>query len=187
MKLILLLTLTLCFLMPANAQTATVIWRVTSFDVAANVQLNERMLNSVATINATNVGTGPGRTLTVRLNSKASVKSVTVGGAAATFRPGAEPRGDLQRIEISLPSTVAPNGATTVAVTYSSSGREQLGTDVDQPDRHTVFATLILVPAAKHSFLRSWRGCGAFSFVDEPAKRGFVGCGENWFVGFDGF
>jgi tetratricopeptide (TPR) repeat protein len=119
MKLSLLFILTLCLLTQATAQTpATVIWQVTSFDVAANVQMNERTLNAVSTITATNVGSGPGRTLTVRLNTKASVKSVTVGGAAATFRQGQEPRGDLQRIEISLPSSVAPKASVTTAVTY---------------------------------------------------------------------
>jgi Tfp pilus assembly protein PilF len=119
MRIILLLTLILCLLTQASAQTtATVIWQVNSFDVSANVQQNERSLSAVATLNATNVGSGPGRTLTVRLNSKAAVKSVTVAGAAATFRPGTEPRGDLQRIEISLPSAVAPSSSTTIALTY---------------------------------------------------------------------
>jgi Tfp pilus assembly protein PilF len=119
MRILLLLTLILCLLTQATAQTtATVIWQVNSFDVSANVQQNERSLSAVATLNATNVGSGPGRTLTLRLNSKASVKSVTAGGAAATFRPGTEPRGDLQRLEISLPASVAPSASTTVAVTY---------------------------------------------------------------------
>ena len=118
MRILLLLTLLLCLLAEASAQTSSVIWQVTSFDVNANVQQDERTLNAVATINATNVGSGPGRTLTARLHAKAVVKSVTAGGAATTFRPGAEPRGDLQRIEIALPSPVAPNSSVTVAVTY---------------------------------------------------------------------
>lgn len=118
MRILLLLTLLLCLLTEASAQTSTVIWQVTSFDVNANVQQDARTLNAVATINATNVGTGPGRTLTARLHAKAVVKSVTAGGAPTTFRPGAEPRGDLQRIEIALPSLVAPNSSVTVAVTY---------------------------------------------------------------------
>ena len=119
MRILLILTLSLCLLTQVSAQaTATVIWQVTLFDISANVQQNERTLNAVATINATNVGTGPGRTLTVRLNSKASVKSVTVGGAAANFRPAPEPKGDIQRVEISLPATVAPNGTVTAVVTY---------------------------------------------------------------------
>ncbi len=111
--------------MPARAgcfgtdQTAPLIWQVTLFDVNATVQQAERAINVVAGINATNVGGSPGRTFTVRLNSKASVKSVTVGGAASSFRPGVESRGDLQRIEISLPSAANPGTSTSVSVTYT--------------------------------------------------------------------
>src|SRR6185503_16184505 len=119
MRTILLLTLVLCLFTPASAQTpASVIWQVTSFDLSVNVQQTERSLNTVATINAINVGTGSGRTLTMRLDAKASVKSVTVGGAATTFR-GSPPRGDLQQIEISLPASVAPNTTVSAAVTYT--------------------------------------------------------------------
>jgi hypothetical protein len=119
MRIIFLLTLILCLLAPAVAQTpVNVIWQVTSFDINANVQQNERSLNAVVAFDATNVGNGSGRTLTLRLNSKASVKSVTIGGAAASFRPGTEPRGDLQKIEISLPASVAPNGSVKAAVSY---------------------------------------------------------------------
>ncbi len=106
--------------MQAGAQApAIVVWQVNSFDVQANVQQTERLLNAVATINATNVGNGSGRTMTLRINSKASVKSVTAGGATANFRPVQEPRGDLQRIEINLPATVAPNATMSATVTYS--------------------------------------------------------------------
>ena len=120
MKTLLSFVLLLCLCAHAAAQTtAPVIWQVNSFDVAANVQQAERVLNVVATLNATNVGGSAGRTLTVRLNSKASVKSVAVNGAAGTFRPGAEPRADLQRVEISLPVSVAPGGSTSVTVTYA--------------------------------------------------------------------
>ncbi|HEX7772646.1 MAG TPA: tetratricopeptide repeat protein [Pyrinomonadaceae bacterium] len=120
MRIFLLLTLILCLVTQAGAQApATVIWQVNSFDINANVQQAERVLNAVATINATNVGSGSGRTMTLRLNSKAKVTAVTVGGAAATYRPGTEPRGDLQRIEISLPASVAPNSNVTAAVTYA--------------------------------------------------------------------
>ena len=120
MKIILFLTLILCLLAPVTAQTpSTVLWQVNSFDVNANVQQNERLLNMVVAINATNVGNSPGRTMTLRLNSKASVKSVSVNGTPGSFRPGTEPRGDLQKIEISLPAGVAPNTSVTAAVTYS--------------------------------------------------------------------
>jgi len=120
MRISLLFTVILCLVVTnSNAQTPTsVIWQVNSFDIAANVQQNERALNAVATINATNVGSGPGRTLTLRFSSKASVKSVTVNGAAGTFRTGSETKGELQRVEISLPASVAPSGNVTAAVTY---------------------------------------------------------------------
>ncbi|HEU4794602.1 MAG TPA: tetratricopeptide repeat protein [Pyrinomonadaceae bacterium] len=120
MKTLLSLLLLLCVCARVDAQTpASVVWQVTSFDVNANVQQAERVLNVVASLNATNVGGSAGRTLTVRLNSKASVKSVAVAGAASTFRLTAETRGDLHRVEIALPSSVAPNAATSVTVTYS--------------------------------------------------------------------
>ena len=119
MRTLLLLALMLCLAMQVAAQApATVIWQVNSFDVNANVQQAERSLNGVATINATNVGTGAGRTMTLRINSKASVKSVMVSGATASFRQRQDPRGDLQQVEISLPASVAPNGTVSASVTY---------------------------------------------------------------------
>ncbi len=119
MKTLLLLTLPIFLLAQVSAQTpAPVIWQVTSFDVAVNVQQAERSISAVAALNATNIGGSPGRTLTVRLNSKASVKSVAVGGATTTFRAGAETRGDLQRVEISLPASVAPKAAVSLTVNY---------------------------------------------------------------------
>lgn len=115
--------LVVCLFLPSrvDAQTpaAPPVWQVTLFDINATVQQAERAINVVAAITATNVGGSPSRTLTVRLNSKASVKSVAVGGAATTFRPGAESRGDLQRIEIALPTAAAPGTSTTVFVTYT--------------------------------------------------------------------
>ncbi|HEV8427080.1 MAG TPA: tetratricopeptide repeat protein [Pyrinomonadaceae bacterium] len=133
MRTLLLLTFMLCLVVQVRAQTpSTPIWQVTSFEIAANVQQNERLLNAVATINATNVG-GPGRTLTVRLNSKASVKSVTVGGSAVSFRPGQEPRGDLQRLEISLPSIATPNATISAAVTYTLAVESNTGLTAISP------------------------------------------------------
>ncbi|HKR14789.1 MAG TPA: tetratricopeptide repeat protein [Pyrinomonadaceae bacterium] len=122
MKIFFSLSLLVCLLVPsapAQTQTAPAVWLVTLFDINANVQQAERTISIVAGINATNVGGSPSRTMTVRLNSKASVKSVTAGGAATTFRPGVEARGDLQRIEIALPSAATPGTATSVSVTYT--------------------------------------------------------------------
>jgi len=97
----------------------TAIWQVTKFDVNANVQQADRTLNGTATINALNVGNAPGSTFTVRLNAKASVKTATVGGATASFRSVPETRGDMQRVVISLPGSVAPNASISVAINYS--------------------------------------------------------------------
>ena len=121
MRTLFLLTLLVCLLVTAQAQTpaAPPVWQVNSFDVNATVQQAERTLSVVATINATNVGGSATRTLTVRLNNKATVKTITAGGATATFRPGAETKGDLQRYEISLPSSAAPGTPMTVSLTYT--------------------------------------------------------------------
>jgi len=104
-----------------TAQTAgsPPLWQVDSFDLAVNVQQAERLINVTSTLIATNIGGSPGRTLTVRLYSKAKINSVSVNGAATTFRPGQDTRGDLLRAEISLPSPVNPASKTTVAVTFS--------------------------------------------------------------------
>jgi Tfp pilus assembly protein PilF len=119
MKLLLSFITLCCFLSPLTAQTTTpVIWQVNSFDIAVNVPQTERAIGVVATINATNVGGTAGRTLTLRLNSKAVVKSVSVGGAATTFRVP-PPERDLQKSEVALPSPVAPGATVSVVVNYS--------------------------------------------------------------------
>jgi hypothetical protein len=119
---IVLFAVMICCLPIALAQTdgpVIVIWRVTSFDIVANIQQPERTLNATATISATNIGRSPSRTLTVRLNSKASVKQATVGGATALFRVSPESRGaDLSRIEVSLPSIADPNSSVSLVLNY---------------------------------------------------------------------
>jgi tetratricopeptide (TPR) repeat protein len=117
MKLLLSLIFTFCCLVSAYPQTTgPVIWQVNSFDLNVNVPASDRAITVVATINATNIGGSSGRTLSVRLNSKATVKSVSVGGADTTFRQAGER--DLQRVEIALPTAVAPSATVSVAVTY---------------------------------------------------------------------
>ena len=93
-------------------------WQVTKFDVTANIQPADRTLNGTATISAINVGTAPGSTFTVRLNSKASVKAASVAGATATFRSTPDAKGDLQRIVVTLPASVPTNGAASVTINY---------------------------------------------------------------------
>lgn len=102
------------------AQTeATAIWQVTGYDLNANIQPAERILNVTAIINALNVGRGQGSTFTVRINSKAGIKTATVGGAAAPFRASPEARADLQRVVVSLPSPISPDQTVAVTMSYT--------------------------------------------------------------------
>jgi len=116
---ILLSIFLLSFLSTSTAQdeTARVIWQVRSFDIVANLQESERTLNATATLNAKNVGTIAGTTLTVRINSKASVKTAAVAGASAIFRSVPE-RGELQRVTVTLPTPVAPSATISLTVNY---------------------------------------------------------------------
>ena len=70
---------------PAQEE-ARAAWQVTNFDISANIQQAERILSAVAILSASNVGRGTGASFTFRITAKASVKSVTVGGATANFR-----------------------------------------------------------------------------------------------------
>ncbi len=116
---IIVLSLITCSLKTAAQEEARVIWQVTHFDITATPQPLERALSAVAVIGARNVGKGTGTSFTFRMNTRASVKSVTVGGATANFRTAAETRGNLQRVTVTLPGSVAPDGSTNVSITYS--------------------------------------------------------------------
>lgn len=122
MKILLKSSLVLfCLVSPGWAQSPAgpPLWQVNSFDLAVNVQQAERVLNVTATLSATNVGGSPGRTFTVRLNSKAKINSISANGAAATFRPGQDPRGDLQRAEVSLATPANPGATAALVINYS--------------------------------------------------------------------
>jgi tetratricopeptide (TPR) repeat protein len=98
---------------------ARVVWQVTNFDITATPQPAERALNAIAVLAARNVGKGAGASFTFRINTKASIKSVTVGGATANFRTVAETRGNLQRVTVTLPNSAAPDGSTNLSISYS--------------------------------------------------------------------
>src|SRR5882724_10072013 len=119
MKTLLAITLLFSFAIATSAQdeAVRVVWQVTSFDIVANLQQAERALNATGTLNVKNVGTGAGTTLTVRLNSKASIKTASVGGATAVFRALPD-RGELQRVTVTLPSSVTPNATVSLTVNY---------------------------------------------------------------------
>src|SRR2546423_1831780 len=91
-------------------------WLIAKFDITVAAPGTERALNAQATLLARNVGGGAGSTLSVRINSKAEIKSVMVGSTTATFRSSPENRGNSQRVTITLPSSVAPGGTVTLTV-----------------------------------------------------------------------
>jgi len=119
-------SLVLCFaLVPtAGAQDEPrAAWAISSYDITVPGVGTDRALNARATITARNIGRGAGSTLTVRINSAAEIKSVTIGSATATYqaRPdarGNSQRGASQRVTITLPSPVAPNQTVVSAIEY---------------------------------------------------------------------
>ena len=103
---------------PAQEE-ARAAWQISNFDITANIQQPERALSAIAILSATNVGRGAGSSFTFRINSKAIIKAVTVGGANANFRTVPESYGNIQRVTVTLPNSVAPNGSLVLNISYS--------------------------------------------------------------------
>src|SRR5438552_9038668 len=80
-------------------------WQAINYDITVNNLGAERALNARAVITLRNVGRGAGSTLSLRLNSKAEVKSVAIGSATATYKSLPETRGGAQRVTITLPNS----------------------------------------------------------------------------------
>ena len=100
-------------------EEARAAWQVTNFDITANIQQPERTLSATAILTAQNVGRGAGSSFTFRIHSKASVKSVTAGGATANFRAVPETAGGLQRLTATLPSSVQPGATLVLNISYT--------------------------------------------------------------------
>ena len=118
----------LAALLSASAQDeARPVWQVTNFDITVNNPGAERALNARAIVSVLNVGRGSGSNLTLRINAKAEIKSVSVGGATASYRLTPETRGGAQRVTIALPGAVAPNGTVAATVEYRLPVEENSG------------------------------------------------------------
>jgi hypothetical protein len=114
-----LLCLTLLLTVPVHAQEeARAAWQVTNFDISVPNLGSERALNARAALTVRNIGRGSGSTLTLRINAKAEIKSITIGAATAVYRSQPEPRGGGQRVIITLPNAVAANESITATVEY---------------------------------------------------------------------
>ncbi|MGH9899466.1 MAG: hypothetical protein ACRD4L_11530 [Pyrinomonadaceae bacterium] len=135
-NLLFIVVLISCFSITAIAQDeAVVAWRVLRYDLTVNPAPAERALNSRAVLSVKNVGSGIGRTLTVRINPKAEIKSATVGDAQADFTKRTDPQTKLESTVISLASTpVAPGSDFKVTIDYRLVLEENSGIASIAPD-----------------------------------------------------
>jgi tetratricopeptide (TPR) repeat protein len=93
-------------------------WQIASYDINASVVQAERSLAAITTVVIKNVGRAPGTGLTLRLSSRAKIKTVTANGV--TISPHALPdsRPNLQRINLTLPVAVQPNSSVSLTFDY---------------------------------------------------------------------
>src|SRR4051812_7818615 len=104
---------------PATAQDdARAQWQIAGYDITANVVQAERTLAAVTTVTIKNTGRAAGSGLTLRLNSKAKVSSVTANGGPVTFHSLPDARPNLQRLNLTLTTAVAANSTISLAITY---------------------------------------------------------------------
>lgn len=108
-------------------------WQVAGFDITANVQQSERVLNAVATLTMNNVGRGAGAGLTLRISSKAKVNSVKVNGAPVTFHMLADTRGNVQRLNIAFAAPAPANSTLSLTVDYRLPVESNTGLEAISP------------------------------------------------------
>src|SRR5688572_10716769 len=149
---------------PAQEE-ARAAWQITNFDINANVQQPERALSAVAILSATNVGRGAGLSFTFRINSKATVKAVTVGGANANFRTVPESYGNIQRVTVTLPSSVAPNGSVVLNISYSLPVESNTGLAAISPTGSQFLPSAFWYPAPNTQFTARGADTAPFRLV----------------------
>jgi tetratricopeptide (TPR) repeat protein len=148
-----LLILQLAFGINIHAQDeARAAWQVTNFDITVANLNTERALNARAALTVRNVGRGPGSTLTLRINTKAEIKTVTIGAATAAYRMLPESRGGGQRILINLPATIAANDAISVTVEYRLPIEDNAGTASISPVGSQFLPAAMWYPAPNTAF-----------------------------------
>jgi hypothetical protein len=155
-KRILIVVSLLCVLVSAILVSAQdeprAAWQATNFDITVNNLGAERALNARAIVTLRNVGRGSGSTLSLRISTKAEIKSLSVGGATAAYRALPEPRGGAQRLTITLPATVAPNGSVTATVEYRLPVAENSGLAAASPVMSQFLPLALWYPMANTPF-----------------------------------
>jgi hypothetical protein len=148
-----LICLQLLFAVSLSAQEeARAAWQVTNFDINVANLNNERAVNARALVTVRNIGRGTGATLTLRINSKAEIKNVTIGGATAAYRSQPEPRGGGQRVTITLPNAIAANETVVAAVDYRLQVDENAGTSAISPVASQFLPASMWYPAPNTAF-----------------------------------
>ncbi|MGB7925544.1 MAG: hypothetical protein WCF57_20060 [Pyrinomonadaceae bacterium] len=133
-------------------ETAGAAWLVTRFEMTASVLSAERALQARALLTVRNVGRGAGSSLTLRIDPQAEIKSASVGGATATFRASPEARTNLQRVTITLASSVAADASVNVALDYRLPVATNSGLESISPVGSQFLPGSFWYPAANTSF-----------------------------------
>jgi tetratricopeptide (TPR) repeat protein len=117
-SIILCLAISIFSLRVSCQEEARAAWEVTKFDVTATINHSDRSLTSRALLTAKNVGQGAGRTLTIRLNPQAEIRSATLSGTTLEFRSQPESRTNLQRATLVLRDPVEPQAVVQITLDY---------------------------------------------------------------------
>lgn len=160
----------ICFASVVSAQDEPrAAWQITKFDITASAPASDRALTVRAQLMVRNVGRSAGTTLSLRINPKAEIKSVSVDNATATFRSAEEAfkRQErvlltLQRFTITLPAPVAPNGNVNVIVDYRLPVTENSGLGAISPVGGQFLPASYWYPAASAPY--SLRGADTAPF-----------------------
>lgn len=121
----------------ARQSEGTPAWQVLQYDIsvgAGDPSAAARSISARAVIAARNVGTGAGRTLTLRLNENAKIESASVGGQPASIRPGRDASLKVQTAQLQLPASVPPGSNVTATLQYSLPVAANSGLEAISPE-----------------------------------------------------
>jgi len=165
-----------------NAQDeARAAWQATKFDITVASLGSDRALTARAVVSVRNVGRGAGTTLSLRINPKAEIKSVTIGSANATYVSRPESRGNAQRLTITLPNSIPANESVTATVEYRLAVAENTGLASISPIESQFLPQSMWYPIANNAF--ALRGADYAPFRLTITGGGALSSGEDKSVG----
>lgn len=127
-------------------------WQATKFDITVANPGADRALSARAVVSLRNVGRGSGTTLSLRINPKAEIKSVTIGTANANYVSRPESRGNAQRVTITLPTAVPANESVTATVDYRLPVADNTGLAAVSPIGSQFLPQSMWYPVANNAF-----------------------------------